>query len=155
MPAPPTFPPPGSIRAKLVNQTTRLNVLAYRLSGGRLGGTMDKLPVLLLEHVGRKSGQRRIAPLLYLADGDDLVIVASRGGSDAPPAWWLNLKASPRTTVELGRERREVVARQATTEEKERLWPQLVAGYRHYATYQQRTDREIAVVILSPAGRED
>jgi F420H(2)-dependent quinone reductase len=106
--------------------------------------------VLLVDHVGRRSGQARTTPLLYLANGSDLVIVASRGGSDATPAWWLNLKASPATTVQLGAERRQVIAHQATPEEKAVLWPKLVAMYGDYAAYQQRTTREIPVVILSP-----
>ncbi|HWF55704.1 MAG TPA: nitroreductase family deazaflavin-dependent oxidoreductase [Solirubrobacteraceae bacterium] len=151
MAAPPAFPPPGSLRAKLVNTMGSLNVVAYRLSGGRLGGRMQQLPLLLLHHVGRKSGQTRVAPLLYLQDGEDLVIVGSRGGSDAPPAWWLNLQAQPRATVEIRGARRDVVARQATPEEKARLWPELVRGYSHYDAYQQRTSREIPVIILSPA----
>jgi deazaflavin-dependent oxidoreductase (nitroreductase family) len=135
-----------------MNLLTRFNTVAYRLSGGKLGGKMQKLPVLLLDHVGRKSGQTRTAPVLYLADGEDLAIVASRGGSDAPPAWWLNLQANPRTAVQIGRERREVIARDASPEEKARLWPRLVEGYGHFEVYQQRTSREIPVVILSPAG---
>ena len=150
MPSPPKFAPPGTLRAKIANTAGSLNAKVYKLSGGRLGGKMDNLPVLLLEHVGRKSGQLRTSPLLYLQDGDDLVIVASRGGSDATPAWWLNLQAQPHATVQIKKGRRKVVAREATPEERERLWPLLVAGYRHYAVYQQRTERQIQVIILSP-----
>ena len=95
MPAPPPVPPPGSPGARLWNLATRLHVGAYRLTGGRLGGRIAGGPVLLLNHVGRRSGRRRVTPLLYLEDGDDLVLVGSRGGSDAPPAWWLNLQAAP------------------------------------------------------------
>jgi deazaflavin-dependent oxidoreductase (nitroreductase family) len=148
----PAFPPPGTIRSKLVNAGVNINVGLYRRSGGRLGGKVKGAPVLLLDHVGRKSGQKRTAPLLYLADGDDLVIVASRGGSDAMPAWWLNLQANGSTTVQVGRERRSVLARQATTEEKAELWPRLLDMYGDYAVYQTRTTREIPVIILSPAG---
>jgi deazaflavin-dependent oxidoreductase (nitroreductase family) len=149
--SPPAFPPPGSLRARVVNAATRVNVIAYKASSGRLGAKMDKLPVLLLEHTGRKSGVVRTAPLLYLEDGPDLVIVASRGGSDANPAWLYNLQANPRAAVTIGKERREVVARTATDEERERLWPELVRGYRHYEVYQSRTQRQIPVIILSPA----
>jgi deazaflavin-dependent oxidoreductase (nitroreductase family) len=151
MPSPPVVPPPGTLQAKLVNLITKVNVVVYRVSGGRIGGRMQKLPVLLLHHVGRKSGQQRTAPLLYLEDGADLVIVASRGGSDAPPAWLHNIRAQPRVTVEIKGKRREVLARDATPEEKQRLWPELVRGYSHYELYQQRTKRDIAVLILSPA----
>jgi F420H(2)-dependent quinone reductase len=148
--SPPPVPPPGSLGARLVNLLAAANVHAYRLSGGRLGGHMGRAPVLLLEHVGRRSGTRRTAPLLYLADGEDLVIVGSRGGSDATPAWWRNLEASPETTVQVGRERREVRARLASPEEKARLWPRLVEMYPDYSTYQQRTEREIPVIVLEP-----
>lgn len=147
----PAFPPPGTIRSKLVNAGVNINTVLYRLSGGRLGGRIKGAPVLLLDHVGRKSGHKRTTPLLYLVDGDSLVIVASRGGSDAMPAWWLNLQANPSTTVQVGRERRSVLARQATIEEKSALWPRLVEMYGDYAVYQTRTTREIPVIILSPA----
>jgi deazaflavin-dependent oxidoreductase (nitroreductase family) len=151
MPAPPPIPPPGTLRAKIVNALTRANVILYRRSGGRLGNTVKGAPVLLLDHVGRKSGQARTAPLLYMRNGEDVVIVASRGGSDATPAWWLNLQANPTTTAQIGTDRRRVVAREATAEEKAELWPRLVEMYGDYEIYQRRTDREIPVVILSPA----
>jgi deazaflavin-dependent oxidoreductase (nitroreductase family) len=143
--------PPGSFAAKVGNVLGSVNVLIYRVSGGRVGGKMDQLPVMLLEHTGAKSGKTRTTPLLYLADGDDLVIVASRAGSDANPAWFHNLKVHPNATVEIKGTRRQVVARVATDEERERLWPELVRGYRHYATYETRTERRIPVLILSPA----
>jgi F420H(2)-dependent quinone reductase len=127
---------------------TQAHVRAYRLSGGRLGGKFRGAPVLLLHHVGRKSGRERTSPLLYLGDGDDLVIVASNGGARRHPVWWLNLRESPATTVEVGSEKRAVVARQASPEEKARLWPRLVEMYAPYADYQKRTSREIPVAIL-------
>jgi deazaflavin-dependent oxidoreductase (nitroreductase family) len=135
----------------VVNLASQVNVVLYRLSGGRLGGKMEDLPVLLLEHTGRKSGKARTAPLLYLEDGSDLVIVASRGGSDETPAWWLNLQSKPQVVVEIKGQRRDVMAREATDEERARLWPELVSGYKHYEVYQQRTQRKIPVIILSPA----
>lgn len=134
-----------------MNLFTGATVKAYRLTGGRVGGKMTGAPVLLLDHVGRKSGKHRTTPLIYLAEGDDLAIVASRGGSDATPAWWLNLQASPATTVQVGRERRDVVARQATPEERARLWPGLTAIYPDYDVYETRTEREIPVIVLAPA----
>lgn len=151
MPASPAVPPPGTLKARVANQFVAVNTRVYQLTGGRLGNKMKGAPVLLLHHVGRKSGQARIAPLLYLHDGDDIVIVASRGGSDATPAWWLNLQANPATTVQIGRERLSVTAREATSDEKARLWPLLVQMYPDYAVYQTRTKRQIPVVILSPA----
>jgi F420H(2)-dependent quinone reductase len=151
VPTPPPIPRPGSVGLKLLNVMTGANVKLYRLSGGRLGGKFSGAPALLLDHIGRKTGRRRTTPLLYMPDGDDLIVVASRGGSDAAPAWWLNLKANPATTVQVGSERRQVVARQATPEEKQRLWPRLVDVYSDYAVYQRRTEREIPVIVLSPA----
>lgn len=153
MPTPPPFAPPGSLRLKLTNVITGANVWIYRRTGGRLGGRVGRSPVLLVDHVGRKSGRARTTPLLYLKDGRDLVIVASRAGSDSTPAWWLNLKANPATTVQVGTERRKVSARQATAAEKAALWPRLVEMYGDYAVYQQRTTREIPVIILSPEGQ--
>jgi deazaflavin-dependent oxidoreductase (nitroreductase family) len=151
MPASPQVPPPGSLGAKLIQAGVNLNVALYRRTGGRLGGKVKGAPALLLDHTGRKSGNVRTTPVLYLEDGPDLVIVASRGGSDATPAWWLNCQANPRTTVQIGAERRPVVAREATLEEKERLWPRLVELFPDYAVYQQRTERKLPVIILSPA----
>jgi F420H(2)-dependent quinone reductase len=150
--APPAFPPPGTLKAKLVNLIPKANVLVYRRSNGRLGGRVEGLPVLILHTVGRKSGKARQSPVLYLQDGEDYVIVASRGGSDAPPAWWLNLQAAPEATVEIQGTRRLVSARRATAEEKAGYWPRLTAAYPFYDDYQARTDREIPVIVLSSEG---
>lgn len=151
MPASPRVPPPGTLRLKLANAMVNGNVALYRRTNGRMGNKIKGAPVLLLDHVGRKSGKRRTAPVLYLIDGDDVVIVASRGGSDATPAWWLNLQANPATEVQIGAERRRVTARQATREEKDKLWPRLLEMFPDYGVYQSRTAREIPVVILSRA----
>jgi F420H(2)-dependent quinone reductase len=150
-PTPPPFGPSGSLRLKLTNLVTGANVWIYRRTSGRVGGRIGTAPVLLVDHVGRKSGRARTTPLLYLQDGRDLVIVASRAGSDSTPAWWLNLKANPATTAQVGPARRKVITHQATPEEKAALWPRLVEMYGDYAVYQQRTKREIPVIILSPA----
>lgn len=152
MPSPPPVPPPGSLGAKAWNVVTKLHVRTYRLSRGRIGATFLGAPTLLLDHVGRKSGQKRTTPLLYLRDGDDLVIVASRGGSAATPAWFHNLQSAPDTTVQAGAERRQVRAHRADPEERARLWPRLVEMYKDFETYQQRTSREIPVIVLRPRG---
>jgi F420H(2)-dependent quinone reductase len=136
------------------NGFVEAHVAAYRLTGGRIGGTFRGVQTLLLDHVGRRSGKRRTNPLLYIEDGDDLVIVASRGGSHRHPAWWLNLRDSPRTTVQVSSERREVVAREASDEERAGLWPRLVEAWPDYEAYQRRTKRKIPVIVLSPAGAE-
>lgn len=150
--ASPAFPEPGTIGAKLAVNAVKINTALYRLTGGKLGGTMNKgkAPVLLLDHVGRKSGKTRTAPLIYIEDGDNLGIIASRGGSDAPPAWYLNIKANPQITVQVGKERRQVVARESTPEEYERIWSQAVAVWPDYDVYTTRTERKIPVVVLEP-----
>jgi F420H(2)-dependent quinone reductase len=107
---------------------------------------------VLVDHVGRKSGKQRTTPLLYIADGDDVVIVASKGGSHKHPAWWLNLREMDETQIQVGAERRRVSVRQATPEEKDRLWPRLVDVWSDYDRYQQRTEREIPLAVLSPVG---
>jgi F420H(2)-dependent quinone reductase len=126
------------------------HALIYRASGGLIGHRVPGAPpTLLLTHVGAKSGQKRISPLTYTrGDGDDLVLVASKGGYPKNPAWFHNLKAHPDTTVQVGREHRPVHARVATPEERERLWPRVVDNYGGYAEYQKRTDRQIPLVIL-------
>lgn len=105
----------------------------------------------LLDHVGAKSGTLRTSPLLYFTDGENLVLVASKGGFPKHPAWYHNLKANPNTTVQIGAERRAVHARVATSAERERLWPEAVRVYHGYADYQKRSKgREIPLVILEP-----
>jgi deazaflavin-dependent oxidoreductase (nitroreductase family) len=145
-------PRPGTTRFALWNRFTGLNTALYRFSGGRLMGSFDGNPVLLLHHVGRRSGEPRVTPLLYLPDGDDVVIVGSMGGTPKHPAWFHNLRANPDTEVELGRERRAVRAHVAEPEQRERLWPRLVRHYPAFQAYQDRAPREIPVVILSPRG---
>ena len=127
----------------------------YRASGGLIGHRVPGAPpTLLLEHVGAKSGEKRVSPLTYtVGDGDDLVLVASKGGYPKNPAWFHNLKAHPDTTVQVGRDKRPVHARVATPEERERLWPRVVDNHSGYAEYQKRTDREIPLVILEPRER--
>jgi F420H(2)-dependent quinone reductase len=143
----------GWLRQRAWDGFVRAHTAVYRLTGGRVGHRVTRgAPVLLLDHVGRRSGRKRTNPLLYVEDGDDLVIVASKGGSHKHPGWWLNLRDHPRTTVQVGGERREVVARRASREEKERLWPRLVEIWPDYETYQRRTSREIPVIVLSPSG---
>ena len=126
------------------------HTLVYRASGGVIGHRFPGAPpTLLLTHVGAKSGQKRISPLTYTrGDGDDLVLVASKGGYPKNPAWFYNLKAHPDTEVQVGREHRPVHARVATPEERERLWPRVIENYSGYAEYQKRTDRVIPLVIL-------
>jgi len=130
-----------------------VHTAVYRVSGGRLGHTLPGVPgkMLLLDHVGAKSGAKRTSPLLYIEDGEDVVVVASKGGYPKHPAWFHNLRANPDTTVQIGPERRRVHARVATAEERERLWPMAVATYAGYRDYQARSrGRQIPLVILEP-----
>jgi F420H(2)-dependent quinone reductase len=130
------------------------HTVAYRATGGLVGHRFPGAPPsLLLDHVGAKSGTRRTTPLTYLRDGDDFVIVASKGGNPRNPAWFHNLRAHPDVTIQVGSRRRPVHARVATHEERERLWPKVVETYGGYADYQRRTAREIPLVILEPRDR--
>jgi deazaflavin-dependent oxidoreductase (nitroreductase family) len=129
-----------------------LHTFVYRATRGRIGHTAPGFPtMLLLDHVGAKSGKKRTSPLLYVKDGDDVVVVASKGGFPKHPAWYHNLLAHPDTTVQIGPEKRLVHARIATAEERERLWPKAVKAYSGYEEYQARSrGREIPMVILQP-----
>jgi len=129
-----------------------LNTWIYRVSGGRwIGRFPSGAPVCLLTTQGRKSGQRRTVPLLFLADGDDVVVVASQGGAPRHPGWYFNLVTSPTAEVQIGRRHVAVTARTVGAEEKAALWPRLVAIYPPYDAYQRRTTRSIPVVRMIPA----
>jgi F420H(2)-dependent quinone reductase len=122
----------------------------YRLTGGRLVGSVWNLSILLLTTTGRKTGVARTTPLCYFEDGDDLVVVASNGGRDWFPDWWLNLQSEPHATVEIGRTHRRVVARAADPDERARLWAALIAVAPGYLEYERRTSREIPLGLLRP-----
>jgi deazaflavin-dependent oxidoreductase (nitroreductase family) len=145
--------PPSSSRIwKLVNARSALNVRVFRLSRGRLWNNWKGAPILLVHHVGRKSGTSRVSPVVYLADGDRYVVVASKGGTDKHPAWFHNLMAGPETSVEVGRDKRRVRAREANDDERAQLWPRLVEIYSPYESYQRYAgERRIPVVVLEPA----
>ena len=127
-----------------------LHRFLYRASGGRIGGELWGLRVVLLTTTGRRTGKRRTVPLCSLRDGDDVVVIGSYGGLDRPPAWSLNLQADPRAELENGRERRQVVARTAGPGERARLWAAVTAKAPGYLEYERRTSREIPVIVLRP-----
>jgi deazaflavin-dependent oxidoreductase (nitroreductase family) len=130
---------------------TDVHTLLYRLSRGLIGHRMPGMAaMLLLDHVGAKTGKARTTPLVYVEDGDAFVIVASKGGHPRHPAWFHNLRANPETTIQVGSRRIPVTARVATDAERERLWPEVVRAYRGYEGYQRRTDRQIPLVMLEP-----
>jgi deazaflavin-dependent oxidoreductase (nitroreductase family) len=120
----------------------------YRMTNGRVGARLVGRPMLLLTTTGRKSGEPRTTPLSYLRDGDDCIIVASNNGADRHPAWWLNLEASPKAQIKVGREGWDVEAQLASGDAHERLWPMLLDYNPQYASYKAKTDRNIPVVIL-------
>jgi F420H(2)-dependent quinone reductase len=132
----------------VVKPATAVARYVYRLSGGKIGGIRGT-EVLLLTTTGRRSGKRRTTPLIYIRDGQALVVVASFGGSDVHPAWYLNLEANPDVEVKIRREgSRPMRARRATPAESERLWPELTKVFGGYAAYREKTAREIPLVIL-------
>ena len=130
-----------------------VHTFLYKRTGGRLGHTIPGVPgkMLLLDHVGAKSGTKRTSPLLYVRDGEDLVIVASKGGYPKHPAWYHNLIANPDTTVQVGSHRLSVHARVAKPEERDRLWQMAVESYGGYEDYAVRSKgREIPLIVLEP-----
>lgn len=144
---------PG-LRRRLTLGVIALHRAVYRASGGRVLGRLAGMPVLLLTTRGRRSGRRRTTPLTYFRSGSDVVVVASAGGSDRPPGWLVNLLAGPRVVIRVGRCDTVVVARTASPAERARLWPAITARHAGYARYQQRTAREIPVVLLRPLTNE-
>jgi F420H(2)-dependent quinone reductase len=128
--------------------TGRLHAALYRATGGRIGHSAGQITNLLLTTTGRRSGQQRTVPLAYLADGERFVVVASNGGSDRPPGWWVNLLAHSGATVQVGTRVVPVVARAATPDEHAVLWPRLTAVNPFFAQYVQITSRRIPVVLL-------
>jgi deazaflavin-dependent oxidoreductase (nitroreductase family) len=123
----------------------------YRTSGGRIGASAGNIKNLLLTTTGRRSGESRTVPLAYLPDGGRWILVASNGGADRHPAWWLNLGREPRATIQLGREQIRVCAREAEGAERDRLWPLLTRYNPMYARYEKITARRIPVVVLERA----
>ncbi|WP_378739963.1 nitroreductase family deazaflavin-dependent oxidoreductase [Nocardia brasiliensis] len=128
----------------------RLNASLYRVSGGKLGGRIGQAPILLLNTVGRKSGQRRTSPLLYRQVGDRYLIAGSHRGSPTHPAWVLNLRANPEAEIEIGKQTIPVVATELSAAERDAAWPQLDAIYPSYADYRTKTDRTIPLFALIP-----
>ncbi|BBY19333.1 nitroreductase family deazaflavin-dependent oxidoreductase [Mycolicibacterium litorale] len=129
---------------------SRGNTLLYKATGGRVGGTFGKAPVALLTTMGRKTGEPRVSPLLFLRDGDRVILVASRGGSDKHPMWYLNLRANPKVQVQIKDEVLALTARAATEEERAHYWPKLTAMYPNFDDYQSWTDRVIPIVVCEP-----
>ena len=120
--------------------------------GRSTGAGPSGLPTLLLTSIGRKSGEQRTVPLVFLRNGEDMVIVGSLAGYDQHPAWSRNLSANPQCWVQLDRRKMTAVARQATEKERQELWPKLIALLPLWDLFQQQTERPFPIVILSPTG---
>jgi deazaflavin-dependent oxidoreductase (nitroreductase family) len=146
-----TAPPrPGSWQWRAFQVVTRFNVWAYRASRGRIGGRFDGAPACILHHRGAKTGQARETPLVYLPDGDNVVLIASMGGAPKHPSWYHNLRAHPDVEIERDNGREAMAAREAEGDERAQLWERIVAMYPGYADYQARTERRIPVMVCEP-----
>ena len=133
-----------------VRRLSRWHRRIYRLTRGFIGRRLVDNDMLILATTGRRSGRSHEVPLLYLRDGESLVVIASYGGRPNYPDWYLNLVAHPQAEVQIRRRRHEVRARVASSEERSVWWPRIVEAYEGYSEYQSRTDRPISVVFLDP-----
>ena len=135
----------------IIKWMSRINTWAYKATRGKVGGKFLKgAPVALLTTTGRKTGESRVSPLLYLREGNRVILVASQGGAATNPMWYLNLKANPKVTVQIKDEILTLTARDATESERAEYWPKLTAMYSSFDDYQSWTDRVIPVVICDP-----
>jgi F420H(2)-dependent quinone reductase len=139
-----------SLGSKGLRLVGKLNVPVYRLSRGRIGGKVGRGPVLLLTTTGRKSGEPRTAPVLYLADGERYVVINTNAGNTKTPAWSLNLRANPEAEVEVRGKRTPIRARIAEGEERADLWRRHMEQYSGWDYYESKLDREISVFVLEP-----
>ncbi len=139
----------------MMKTVTRLHVWLYRTTSGAIGAKMRNVEMLLLTTTGRKSGQARTVPLLFVPDGAEehggaLVVVGSKAGAPKHPAWYLNLTANPEVTIQHRKDVKKMTAETVNEEDKARLWPLLVTQWPDYANYQKKTDRPIPVIRLTP-----
>ncbi len=140
-----------AMESRLTKLFQRAQTFLYRASGGKLAGTMQGAPILLLTTRGRKTRKPRTVPLIYVKDRQNFAVVASKGGWPDDPLWYKNLKADPNVEIEVDGSKRSLRARTADATERARIWPQAVSVYKAYDDYQSWTDREIPVVILTEA----
>lgn len=141
---------------RVMGPLTRGHAAIYRATGGRVGAHFRGAPSLLvLEHVGAKTGKLRRNPLVYMPDGENLLIVASKGGAHSNPAWLHNLRAHPEATVYIDDKSVSVRAHELTQEERDRMWPRAASFNPHWEGYQKRTSRQIPLVLLEPQEQAD
>jgi deazaflavin-dependent oxidoreductase (nitroreductase family) len=129
-------------------------IAEFRANQGKVGGMFEGMPMLLLHHVGAKSGERRVAPLAYLRDGDRYVIFASKAGAPTNPGWFHNLKAQPDVEIEVGGDTLTAHAAEVAGEERERLFATQAEQRPQFAEYQTKTERQIPVIVLTPGGSD-
>jgi len=139
------------MRDSTAKNLSRMHTALYRLTGGRIGRRLVDNDMLLLTTTGRHTGKEHTVPLLYLRDGEDVVVIASWGGRDTHPEWYLNLREHPSAAMQINGTRSRVTTTTADPERRARLWPRVLDAYDGYRVYQTRTNREIPIVILSPA----
>jgi F420H(2)-dependent quinone reductase len=137
------------LKPRTIRLIGRLHAWLWKLIGAKLGNAFGRAPFMMLTTRGRKTGRERTTPVLYLEHGADLIVVASFGGNDIHPAWYLNLERCPEAEVIINGERRRLLASMVSPEEKGLIWPRLVKMYPNFAIYQQRTRREIPLLRLS------
>lgn len=138
------------MRDASVRRWSRLHTLVFRATGGRVGKRLVNNDMLLMTTVGRSTGRPHTVPLLYLREDRRLVVIASYGGRDAHPDWYLNIVEDPAVWVEIRGSKMQMSARTATGDERSHWWPKVLDAYDGYRTYQSRTDREIPLVFLEP-----
>jgi F420H(2)-dependent quinone reductase len=134
----------------IVRLATALNVWVYRLSGGRLANNMKGSPICLVTMTGAKSGKVKTIALMYTPHGENVLLVASLGGSSKHPVWYHNFKKKPDIEIQVGTRKRKMRAREADPAERDKLWPLVVASYPPFAEYQTRTTRQIPVFVCEP-----
>jgi F420H(2)-dependent quinone reductase len=151
-PLKPLSPRQEKLAKLFIRPLTRLNTFVYRMTGGRLAGKWTHgEPMLLLTTIGRKSGEPRTVTLVFMKDGERLIVVGSQAGLSTDPLWMRNAEADPAVTVEIGATTKNMRARRGTAEEKAHYWPALCAMNSDYADYQSRTTRDIPILLLDPA----
>ena len=151
----PTKQPPKGLNTpttkRIIKWMSRANTWIYQKTDGKLGGKFLKgAPVALLTTTGRKTGEPRVSPLLFMREGNRIVLIASQGGAATNPMWYLNLKANPSVSVQIKDEVRNLIPRAATEEERAHYWPKMASMYSSFDDYQSWTDRVIPVVICDP-----
>jgi deazaflavin-dependent oxidoreductase (nitroreductase family) len=134
----------------LLKYFAQAHIWVYQRTNGRLGAKLLRFPAALVTTIGRRSGRPRVTATLYLRDGDRVILPASFVGRDTHPLWYLNLKANPKVHIQIRDEHFDMVARDATDEERDRYWTQLIEVYPPYTRYKQAADRVIPLVVCEP-----